>query len=338
MKRILGIVLALCLVLTLCTDAFAASKVKITKQPKTSTTTKKGSVSFQIAFSGKANITWYFIDPEEPDKPYSGKTIKTKFKNLKVSSPNGKKITLSKVPDEMHGWTVYAHLNGNGYKLDSERVQLLVYGKEAPDEGPIDGPDSDDDSSSKSSSSNKTSDSDDSGDSETEEQKSFTISCNEKALRKIDASGAAEETDPVTRITFTSMTSFEVKTEETFTSWTANGVRYEVAEPINGFKIQNLTSDLSLNLKIARATEADAQRDESHMCSVKCVGCTFTSLQDNLRGATDGKVPAGTVIMVTADTAELRDAGYKINGDAPINMGLVSFRYTVKDDVEISTK
>ena len=43
MKRILGIVLALCLVLTLCTDAFAASKPKFTKQPKTATTNKKGT-------------------------------------------------------------------------------------------------------------------------------------------------------------------------------------------------------------------------------------------------------------------------------------------------------
>ena len=68
MKRILGIVLALCLVLTLCTDAFAASKPKFTKQPKTATTNKKGTVSFQVGTSGKGNLTWYFIDPEEPDK------------------------------------------------------------------------------------------------------------------------------------------------------------------------------------------------------------------------------------------------------------------------------
>ena len=240
----------------------------------------------------------------------------------------------------MHGWTVYAHLNGNGYTVDSDRVQLLIRGKEPPADGPVEGPESDADSSDSSSSpsaSDKKTDTEDSGDTEPEEKSSFIISCNEKALRKINA-GTAEEADPVSRIQFTDITSFEVKTEETFTSWTANGVRFEVEEPINGFKIQNLTSDLSLNLKIARPTEADAQRDENHMCVVKCVGCTFTSLQDNLRGATDGKVPAGTVIMVTADTAELRDAGYRINGDAPINMGLVSFRYTVNDDVEISTK
>ena len=215
-------------------------------------------------------------------------------------------FSLGNVPEEMHGWTVYAHLNGNGYKVNSERVQLLVYGMEPPADGPIEGPE--DDADSDDSSSKKKADAEDSGETEPEE-KSFTISCNEKALRKIDASGAAEEADPVNRIQFTSITSFEVKTEETFTSWTANGVRFEVEEPINGFKIQNLTTDLSLNLKIARPTEADAQRDESHMCAVKCVGCTFTSLQDNLRGATEGRVPAGTVIMVTADTAELRDAG-----------------------------
>ena len=49
MKKLLGIVLTLCLVLTLAADAFAASKPEITKQPETATTSKKGAVSFSIS-------------------------------------------------------------------------------------------------------------------------------------------------------------------------------------------------------------------------------------------------------------------------------------------------
>ena len=106
------------------------------------------------------------------------------FKKIKVVGPNRTKITLNRVPEEMHGWTVYAHLNGNGYKVNSERVQLLVYGMEPPADGPIEGPEGDVDSDD--SSSKKKADAEDSGETEPEE-KSFTISCNEKALRKIDA-------------------------------------------------------------------------------------------------------------------------------------------------------
>lgn len=42
MKKLLGIILTLCLVLTLAADAFAASKPEITKQPETATTSKRG--------------------------------------------------------------------------------------------------------------------------------------------------------------------------------------------------------------------------------------------------------------------------------------------------------
>ena len=76
MKKILGLLLVLCLVLILSVDSFAANKLQITKQPQTSTTSKNGVVTFEIKVSGALNsLTWYFIDPATGEK-YTGKTGK----------------------------------------------------------------------------------------------------------------------------------------------------------------------------------------------------------------------------------------------------------------------
>ena len=132
MKKLLGIVLTLCLVLTLAADAFAASKPEITKQPETATTSKKGAVSFSISVKGTvSSYTWYFVNPETGDK-ISGKKLSSNVKGVKVTNPNSKKISLSHVPESMHGWSVYCHVNGNGYKVDSDAVPLYVYGMEIP--------------------------------------------------------------------------------------------------------------------------------------------------------------------------------------------------------------
>ena len=137
MKKITGVILVLCLVFLLAVDAFAAGKPAFTKQPVTSTTNKKGSVSFSVKTSGTIqSLTWYFIDPETGNS-YSGKQLSKAFKGLGVAGPTSKKITLKKVPDAMHGWTVYCHINGNGYKIDSDKVQLLVYGLEPPAQGAV---------------------------------------------------------------------------------------------------------------------------------------------------------------------------------------------------------
>ena len=83
MKKLLGIVLTLCLVLTLAADAFAASKPEITKQPETATTSKKGAVSFSISVKGTvSSYTWYFVNPETGDK-ISGKSCHPTLRVLK---------------------------------------------------------------------------------------------------------------------------------------------------------------------------------------------------------------------------------------------------------------
>ena len=139
MKKIIGLILAFCLVFAVTTSALAA-KPSISNQPESATTDKNGTVTFSVTTKGSVDsITWYFVNPETGEKT-SGKKLPSLFKGIKVLNPNSKKITLKKVPEAMHGWLVYAHINGNGYKLDSEQVILQVYGMEAQAEVPAEAP------------------------------------------------------------------------------------------------------------------------------------------------------------------------------------------------------
>ena len=320
MKKILGLILTLCLVLVLAADAFAAGKPAITKQPESATTSKKGTVSFSVKTSGSIqSLTWYFVDPVS-GKSYTGKQLPKAIKGISVSNPNGKKITLKKVPESMHGWTVYCHLNGNGYKVDSDRVQLLVYNMEPPAEGIV------------------PAESGNSSDSNGDSAVGNSDNADSKVLRKLDSAGKPVDEAPSSRLEFTNTGSFIVASEDPIISWSVNGIRFEPAEPVNEFKVQNVTSDISLNVKVNRPTVASVQVDESNMCKVTCVGCTFSYLAGKLRSVTAGEVPAGAPINVVADSTELAASGYSINGAEPTNAGLTSFRFIVTEDVEISVK
>ena len=346
MKKILGLILALCLVLAVAVNAFAA-KLAITKQPETATTNKKGTVSFAIKVSGSVNsITWYFVNPATGES-HTGKKLPTDIKGVKVSNPNSKKITLKNVPESMHGWVVYCHINGNGYKLDSDKVMLLVYGLEPPAELPeiMSPAESSSESNEPAADSGEKEKSGDEGEGSSEpaetpvepEVKVITVSCNAKALRKLDKSGTADEAAPSSSLDFgdASSGSFIVISEDPIKSYTINGVQIEPAEPVNEFRVLNVTDSVTLRLKINRVTAASAQVDESHMCKVTCKGCTFSYLRGGIRAVSEGEVPAGAPISVVADTAELAALGYSVNGAEPINQGLASFRLTVTDDVEI---
>ena len=343
MKRILGLVLAFCLVFALAADAFAAGKPSITKQPESATTSKKGTVSFSVKTSGSIqSLTWYFVDPST-GKSYTGKQLVKAVKGISVSNPNGKKITLKKVPESMHGWTVYCHLNGNGYKVDSDRVQLLVYGLEPPEQGIVaaesgSSSDSEDEGAADSGKSSSDDEDDDGESAAAPQDKTITVSCTSKVLRKLDSSGNAADEAPVSRLEFTNTGSFIVTSEEPIISWSVNGVRFEPAEPISEFKVLNVNDNISLNLKVNRPTAASVQVDESHMCKVTCTGCTFSYLPGKLRSVTTGEVPAGAPINIVADSTELAESGYRINGAEPSNIGLSSFRFIVTEDVEISAK
>ena len=128
MKKILALLLALCLVLGIVSAALAAAGApKITKQPVSATTDKNGKVTFSIKVKNAKAITWYFINPANGEE-ITARNISKLFKGLKVANPNGTNLTLKKVPQEMHNWSLYCHLTGNGYHINSDIVQLKVYG------------------------------------------------------------------------------------------------------------------------------------------------------------------------------------------------------------------
>ena len=345
MKKIISLVLALCLVFALASEAFAAGKPTITKQPETSTTSKKGAVSFSISVKGTVDsYTWYFINPETGEK-VSGKKLSSVFKDIKVNSPNSKKISLTHVPDAMHGWSVYCHVNGNGYKVDSDTVMLLVYGLEPPAGAPADtapaentapAPETADTANGQPADDNSRTPDDGSDEAMPElELKTITVSASSKVLLKLDSVGNVVEGDPVSKLTFDNTGSFLVRSENPIKSWTVNGIRFEPASPVNEFKVMNITEDVALDFRIVRQTAASAEVDASHMCKVSCTGCTFTYHSGGLRSVTEGEVPAGAPIKVIADSSALAANGYSINGGEKEYAGKASFQLTVTEDTTI---
>ena len=133
MKKIAALVIVFCFVFLLSAEAFAA-KPSIKKQPETATTSKAGSVTFSVTATGDVtSYSWFFVNPKT-GKKISGKKLPKKVKGVKVTGANRPKITLSKVPESMHGWLVYCVVGGgNGHKVDSEYATLLVYGMDAPE-------------------------------------------------------------------------------------------------------------------------------------------------------------------------------------------------------------
>ena len=369
MKKLLGIVLTLCLVLTLAADAFAASKPEITKQPETATTSKKGAVSFSISVKGTvSSYTWYFVNPETGDK-ISGKKLSSNVKGVKVTNPNSKKISLSHVPESMHGWSVYCHVNGNGYKVDSDTVTLYVYGMEIPgsdsaaapaDSGeakpeepapapaetnPEPAPADTSSGESASPAAGEQADGTDQGEGgdqgegadsdEVAANRTITVTSSSKVLIRLDNKGKIADETPVSSLEFTNAGSFIVRSEEPIKSWTVNGIRFEPAQSVNEFKVTNVTESISLDIKFDRAGAAEAEVDESRICTVSCKGCTFTYLSKGLRSVTEGEVPYGASIRVIADNSDLANGGYSINGGEPESVGKASLQLTVTDDVTI---
>ena len=347
MKKMIGVILVLCLVFTFAATAFAGSRPEITKQPESATTNKKGTVQFSVKIKGSVNsITWHFINPATGED-FTGKQLPKQFKGLKVGNPNGKTITLKKVPEAMHGWTVYVHINGNAYKLDSEKVTLWVYGleqvapaaTEPPAESPAEGeqPEGQDEGKPDGETGAQTEDGSEASDDEPRD-KTVTVSATKKILRLLDDAGNPADDKPVSKLEFLNSANILVSSEEPIKSWTINGVRIEPAEPVSEFKLLNVSSDLSMTFDVIRSTAATAQLDESHMCKVTCKGCTFTYLPRGYKNAAEGEVPAGAPIRIIAGSTDLAANGYIINGADPDFQGMLSIQITVTEDITIELK
>ena len=353
MKKVFSILLVLCLVLSIAAGALAAGKPEITGQPKSATTTKKGQVSFSIkvkANGSSLTYTWYFVNPQTGER-ISAKKLDTVFKQVKVANPNSKKVTLKKVPDEMHGWQVYCHITGNGYKLDSELVVLGIYGKEPPPEPVNSQPEApaadgvpgsvapQDGTASQTPGLDIPLAGDDTDPSESDEpqmeveHKPVTVTSSDAVLYKIDSFGNPVSETPISSITFSNSGSFLVRADEPLKSWTVNGMRFEPAEPVREFRVYNVSDNMTLNVSVVKKTAATAEVDTSKMCKVTCTGCTFSYMPD-LVSVTSGEVPSGAFITVIGNSDNLA-SGYSVNGGEVDHVNLASFRLTVTEDTNI---
>ena len=354
MKRIVGLILVFCLVFSMIAEAAAEPKWEITQQTKVTVKEKKGkatSVTVTVKAKGKGiKYQWVFVDPEDSSRTSTGKKVAKEIKELKglvVKGATSNKLTLTKIPDALNGWSVYCHLYSNAYKLDTDPVIITLPGMEEPSaESESEGKDSESGEDAKSGKTEETAEKkssdeeggeDEEGEGATEEPKEFTVSANGNILYKADSMGNPDG-DAVSSLTFTGSGNVVVKSEDPFKSWTVNGVRFEPEEEISSFKMLNLSSDTSISLKVAAKTAASAKVDESNMLTVTCKGCTFTYLRGGLKKVASGKVPSGAVIYVFADSYDAAANGYVVNGGEAQSQGAASMQVTVTEDTEIVVK
>ena len=354
MKRIVGLILVLCLVFSLVAEAMAEPKWEILQQPQATVKEKNGkatSITITIKTKGKGiKYQWVFVDPEDSSRTSTGKKVAKEIKELKglvVKGPTSNKITLTKIPDALNGWTVYCHLYSNAYKMDSDPVVIALPGMEPPaeaekpagEEAEGEGQNETEGEAAKETkaSDEEGSEGEDEEEGATEEPKEFTVSASGNVLYKADSMGNPEG-DAVSSLTFTGSGNVVVKSDDPFKSWTVNGVRFEPEDEISSFKMLNLSSDTSVSLKVAAKTAASAKVDESNMLTVTCKGCTFTYLKGGLKKVASGEVPSGAVIYVFADSYDAAANGYVVNGGEAQSLGAASMQVTVTEDTEIVVK
>lgn len=361
MKKLIALIMVLCMVLSVASTAFAGRKPTIKTQPVSATTDKKGSVSFSVKVNTNGNkitYSWRFINPSTGEE-ITAKNISKTFSKIKVNGANKAKLTLKNVPDEMHGWKVYCHINGNGYKLNTDEVILSINGLESTGDASstdlsasetvsgeqaatVDAPAEQSVSETPppaQDENQKTAEGDASGEEPAPvevEDKTITIVASSNILRNLDSLGKPVDMEPVSTLEFVNIGSFVVTSEQPIKNWTINGTRFEPAQELHEIKLINVSSDTTVSIQTSGADSSPAQLDTDHMCKVTCKDCSFTFLSLGIRSASEGEVPSGARIRVLASSSEKTGSGYTINGEGAQFTGLTSFVFTVTEDVEIS--
>jgi len=366
MKKVVSLLLVLCLVLGIASVALAAGAPRINKHPESKTTNKNRQVTFSIDaenFSQKES-GWRFINPETGEEFTVIQLRDDVFKSEKFdykASDKKRKITLINVPDAMHGWEVYMHLAGNGYELNSEHVRLWCYGLEegqltasaadvAPDEPaepPVEEPaESPAEEPAEVPDEPPVEETPAEAPAETpveepetlpynpDEPRIITVSAENLTLCPVDARGNLLEDQAAATLTFENSGSVAVRSDAPVKYWLINGIRIEPVESVTGFVLKNIMTDLSISAKLDQAGSA-ADVDPDTPCQVTCTGCSFTYRKGGLSSVTSGTVPLGATIIVFTDNA---DAGYSINGGAPEHAGSTSFRLEITGDTTITVQ
>ena len=229
MRKLSVLLLVFCLVIVVFSVAGADGAPKFKKQPVTQTTDKKGTAvfTFRAVDFDSALSSWHFINPETGED-LTGPQLREYFSGVKgfsLVASNGKQhLTMKKVPDALHGWTVYVVLaNKNGYTVVSDKVQLFC--------------------SSVMQSLDTTAD----AGTNTALPESITIRAENLTLMPLDKDGNPAADEPASVLTVAPPASVLVKSEQPVEYWTINGIVFQPADSIGSFILGNITSDLTVS-------------------------------------------------------------------------------------------
>ena len=357
MKKLVSLLLILCLALGIAGTALADVPTFIT-QPVDSTTDKSGGLS--LIFKGEGFVpndsSWHFVEPDT-GKEWTGPQLRDEMKARRVSnftltaSEGKQKLYLTGVPKFMHGWEVYVLLVGDGGSVESNHIHIYWYGMD---------PNTKYDAAAASSAKTQTTTKTDKSTqtktdtsaataaataaaTEPEEPagpKIITVTADKVSMYPVDSRGNAIEDQAAETLTFEDIGSVAVRSDEPVKYWTVNGIRIEPdGDNVTSFVLKNITSDLVISAKVQKASSSSASSaeiDPDSPCEVTCTGCTFTYHKGGLKSATSGTVPAGATIIVFTSDAQAAQRGYSINGDSPEHQGSTSFRLKIEEDTTIT--
>ena len=347
MKKIVSLLVVLCLVLGVTCSALAVGAPKITEQPVSVTTDKKGSVtlSFRGLDFAPNESSWHFIEPDT-GKEWTGPQLRDemkarKVKNFSLTAMDGKqKLVLSGVPKFMHGWEVYVVLCGGGFKIESDHIRIWYHGMDQTGTGDLPKSTGVATSIASGTPAGEAGAAGTAAAAAPEEPagpKIITVTASKVTLYPVDSHGDAIEDQAAASLTFEDSGSVAVRSDAPVKYWMINGIRVEPTEDLTSFVLKNITTDLKISAKLASTSAAvEGDIDPNTPCEVTCTGCLFTYHKGGLASVASGTVPSGATIIVFASDPAAAGKGFSINGDAPEYQGSTSFRLRITEDTTIS--
>ena len=111
-----------------------------TPEPVTPTITKLsaspvvpdgGSCSLTVKAQNAKVYKWIFVHPKSK-REYNAKTVMKTFKKLTISGAAKAKLTLTDIPKEMNGWSVYCKLTNGSFTAKTDPLIIMIEGMELP--------------------------------------------------------------------------------------------------------------------------------------------------------------------------------------------------------------
>ena len=358
MKRVLSFLVVLCLALSVFTVASAAS-ITILQQPETQTVKAGGNLTFVVKAKGNYDsVTWYFTNPLT-GQVTTGRKLEDVVSGVSVKNPNSLKLTLRKIPESMHGWTLRCHIGPKNGGVSTDTVMILIAGLEppvftpAPTSTPIP-------NTATAMTSAGTSQG---GAQATVVQMKEPIvikGSNKFELYALDGKGNVTG-DAQTELKFTDgdanfFVLLPEGAEGPIQYIKIGGLRLTPTGDVTGMSVRGWKESASVTVKIRKpvvegqengvsatmaALQAEQEKekeaiesvDASSLVTVTCTNCRFSGW--NNRFAQSGQVPVGTTITVVSDGGWIHK-GYSINGAKAVSRDQASIQLVIEEDTTIS--